>query len=98
MNDCEHDHKLRRMDEHRDKFFKELGDTKKDKRELRKRTTEMKYTMGSIKSRLNDTKEQISELEDRVVESLKLNRKKGEKKDKKKLRQFKRPLGQHQAQ
>ena len=35
---------------------------------MRNTKTEMKNTLGGINSRLNDTEEQISELEDRVVE------------------------------
>ena len=58
--------------------------------------TEMKNTLEWINSRLNDTEEQISEQEDRVVEITEVEQKK-EKRILKKWRQLNRPLGQNQA-
>ena len=46
--------------------------------------TEMKNTLEGINSRINEAKEQVSELEDRMVETLTWNRQK--KKERKEMR------------
>ena len=46
--------------------------------------TEMKNTLEGINSRLDDTKEQISKLEDRVMENTEAKQKKDKSKNKKK--------------
>ena len=66
----------RRMDEHSEKFNKELKNIKRNETELKNRITEIKSTQREIKSRLNDTENGISKLKDKVMESLNLNRKK----------------------
>ena len=58
----------RRMDEHSENFNKELENIKKNKTELKNTITEMKNTPEGINSRLDDTKEWISKLEERVGE------------------------------
>ena len=57
----------------------------------------MENTLEWISSRLNDTEEQISKLEDRVVKINATEQRKEKKKYEKKWGQFKRPLGQHQV-
>ena len=56
--------------------------------------TKMKNTPEGIISRINEVEEQISELEDRLVEIIALEQNK-EKQYKKERGQSKRPLGQH---
>lgn len=53
--------------------------------------TEMESTVEGISSKLNDTEDLISELENRVVEIIAAEQKK------KKWEPFKRPLGQYHA-
>ena len=56
--------------------------------------TEMKNRLEGINSRITETEERISDLEDRMVEFTTAEQNK-EKKNEKKWRQPKRPLGQH---
>ena len=56
--------------------------------------TEMKNTLQGIKSRMTEAEEQISDLEDRMVEITATEQNKG-KKNEKKWRQPKRHLRQH---
>ena len=73
----------RKMDEHRETFNKELGDTKKNQGELRNTITEIKNTPEyGIDSRLEDIEERISELEDRLVAIINAEQKKKIKKRK----------------
>ena len=58
--------KLRRMDEPSEKFNKKLKNIKTN---LKNTITEIKNTLGRINNRSEDTDEQISKLEDRVVEN-----------------------------
>ena len=46
-----------RMDEHSEKFNKELGNIKMNQTELKNTITEIKNTLGRINSRLHDTEE-----------------------------------------
>lgn len=83
-----------RMGEHNEEFNRELENTHKNQTDL-KNITEIKNTLEAINSRLNDTEEHISKLEDRVVEITQAEQKK--EKSVFKRGQFKRPLGQPQA-
>ena len=65
----------RRMDEHSEKFNKELENIKYQM-ELKNMITEIKNTVEGINSRLDNTEEQISELKDRVVEITQAEQKK----------------------
>ena len=56
--------------------------------------TEMKTTLEGINNRITEAEEQISDLEDRMVEFTAAEQNK-EKKNEKKWRQPKRPLRQH---
>ena len=56
------------MDENSEKFNKELEKIRKNQTELKNTITEMKNTQEGINSKLNDTEELISKLEDRVVQ------------------------------
>ena len=70
----------------------------KDLEELKnKQTLMMINTLEGINNRITEAEEQISDLEDRMVEitAAKHMEKNIEKKNKQKLRQSKRPLGQH---
>ena len=61
--------KLRkRIEEHSDNFNKDLEYIRKNQTEMKNTKTEMKNTLEGINSRLNDTEEWITKLEDRVVE------------------------------
>ena len=83
----------RRMVEQSEKlevFNKELEDIKNNQTEVKNTITEMKTSTEGI-SRLNYTEEQISELEERVVENTEAEH------SKEKRGQLKRPLRQHQA-
>ena len=51
-----------------DVFNKELAKIKNNQTELNNKITEMKSTLEGIITRINEAEEQISELEDRVVE------------------------------
>ena len=55
----------RRKEKHSEKFNKELENIKKNQTELKSAITEIKNTPESINSRLHDTKEHNSDLEDR---------------------------------
>lgn len=57
----------RRMGEHSEKFNKELKNIKKNRAE--NTVTEIKNTLGRINNRSEDTDEQITKLEDRIVEN-----------------------------
>ena len=75
----------RRMNEQSEKvevFNKELENTKKNHTDL-KSTTEIKNTLERINSRLDDTEEWISKLEDRVLEITQAEQKKENKNYKK---------------
>ena len=61
-------------------FNKELEDLKNKQREMNNTVTEMKNTLEGINSRINEA-EQISELEDRLVEITAAEQNKGEKKE-----------------
>ena len=69
----------RRMDEHSEKFLKELENTKKNQTALKNTITKIKTTLEGINSRLEDTEEQINELKDRVVEITQAEQKKRKK-------------------
>lgn len=56
----------RRMGEHSEKFNKEL---KNIKNRAENTVTEIKNTLGRINNRSEDTDEQITKLEDRIVEN-----------------------------
>ena len=56
--------------------------------------TEVKNTLEGINSKVNDSEEQISELEDKAMEITATGQK---KKNEKECVQFKRPLGQCQV-
>ena len=58
-----------------------------------KRVRNKNNTLERINSRLDNTEEQINELEGRIVEIIEAE----SKKEKQKWGQFKRPLGWHQA-
>ena len=58
----------RRMDEHSEDFNKEVENIKKNQAELKNTITEMKNALEGINSRLDDTEEWVSKLEDQVVE------------------------------
>ena len=62
-------------------FNKELENIKNNRTEMKNTITEMKNTLEGINSRLNDTGEWFSELEDRVVE---ISDAEGKKKNEKK--------------
>ena len=51
-----------------DVYNKELAKIKNNQTELNNKITEMKSTLEGIITRINEAEEQISELEDRVVE------------------------------
>ena len=57
----------RRMGEHSEKFNKELKNIKKNRAE--NTVTEIKNTLGRINNRSEDTDEQITKLEDKIVEN-----------------------------
>ena len=61
------------MDEHSEKFNKELENIKKDHIELKNTIIEIQDTLEGINSKLDDTEEQTIEVEDRIWESPKLN-------------------------
>ena len=73
---------------------KHLEEWKNKQTEMNNTMTEMKNTLGWINSRITEAEERISDLEDRMVEFTAMEQKK-RKKNKKKWRQTKRPLGQH---
>ena len=60
----------RRMEELSEAFNKEIENIKKNQSELRNTITEIKNTPGGINSWLEDAKEHISNLEDRVMENM----------------------------
>ena len=64
----------------------------KDLEELKNKQTEMNNTLERINSRITEAEEQINDLEDKMVEITSAEHR---KKNEKKLRQSKRPLGQH---
>lgn len=70
---------LRREWEHSKKLKEELETTKKNQSELRYTITEIKNTPEGINSRLDNTEEHTSELEDRVVETTQDEQKKEKK-------------------
>ena len=55
------------MGEHSEKFNKELKNIKKNRAE--NTVTEIKNTLGRINNRSEDTDEQITKLEDKIVEN-----------------------------
>ena len=57
-----------RIEEHSGNFNKELENIKKNQLEQKNVLTEMKNTLEGINSRLGDTQEWISNLEERIVE------------------------------
>ena len=63
------------MDEHSEKFNKELENIKKNQTELKSAITEIKNTPESINSRLHDTKEHNSDLEDREAKTIQAEQK-----------------------
>ena len=65
----------RRIDEQSEKFNKAVEDTKKNQTELKNTMTGIKNTMRAI-NRRSDWAEQISELEDRVMENTEAEQKK----------------------
>ena len=66
------------MDEHNDKFNKELENIKKNQTDEKCDNWNKKCT-GRINSKLDDTEEQVSKLEDRVVEITQAEQKKEKK-------------------
>ena len=60
----------RRLDEQSEKLeiFNRIRKYKKSQTELNSTITEVKNSLKGVNSRLDDTEEQISKLEDRVVE------------------------------
>ena len=77
------------MEEHSEKFNKELENIQKNPTELRNTITEIKNAQEAINSRFDDTEECISNLEDRLVEITKVEQKEKElKKNKDSLRDF----------
>ena len=66
-------------------FKKELENIKNNKKELKNTITEMKNTLEGINSKLNNTEEWISKLEDRMGEITAMEQNKEEKKKKTKL-------------
>ena len=60
------------MDELSENFNKEIENIKKNQSELKNTITEMKNILEGINSRLEEAKEWISNLEDRVVKITKL--------------------------
>ena len=75
------------------KFKSELENIKKNQTELKIAIAKIKYMWEGVNSRLDDTEKWISGLEDRVVETLKLNRKNNFIKE----GLYKRTLREHQA-
>ena len=69
----------------------------KDLQVLKSKHTEMNDTLEGINSKITEAEAWINDLENRIVEitAAKHMEKNIEKKNKKKLRQSKRPLGQH---
>ena len=67
---------LRRTDEHSENFNKKIENIKKNQSEVKNTITEMKNILGGFNSRLDDAEEQISNLEDRIVEITQLEQKK----------------------
>ena len=63
------------MDEHSEKFNKELENVKKNQTELKSAITELKNTPEGITSRLHDTKEHNSDLEDREAKIIQAEQK-----------------------
>ena len=57
----------RRMEEHSEKFSKEIKNTRKTQSELNNTIHEIKNTLEGTNSRLDDTEEWVSNLEDRIV-------------------------------
>ena len=53
----------------KDKYSEKFNRVRKHKEELKNTITEIKNTLGRINNRSEDTDEQISKLEDRVVEN-----------------------------
>ena len=58
----------KRIDEHSESFNKELENIRKNQLELENKITEMKTILEGINSRLGDTEEGISDLEERIME------------------------------
>ena len=75
--------------EMKEMFNKDLEELKN--REMNNTITEMKNTLEGINSRTTEAEEQVSELEDRIVEITVA----GQRIKKKKKRQSERLLGQH---
>ena len=85
-----------RIDEHSENFNRKLEHMKKNQSEVKNTITKMKKKniLEGINSRLGDTEERISDLEDRMIETPQSEQWK--EKQIKKWEQFKGPLGQHQ--
>ena len=72
----------RRMNKHSENFNKNLENIKKNQTEMKKTITEIKNILKVIHSRLNDTEEWISELEDGVVKITQSEQEKEKKNEK----------------
>ena len=59
---------LGRIDEHSENFNKVLGNIKKNQSELKNTKMEMKNSLEGINIRVDDTKEWINDLDERVEE------------------------------
>ena len=57
------------MDELRENFKKEIKTIQKNQTEVKNTITELKNALEGINSRLGDTEEWFSNLEDRIMES-----------------------------
>ena len=67
----------RRLDEHNEIINKELKNTKKKQSKMKNMIQEMKNSLeGGLKSRVDDTEEQISELDKRLEEIIQAEQKK----------------------
>ena len=80
--------------EHGENFKEEIDNVRMNKSGFKNRVTEMKNTLNAINSGLDQTKEQITNMEDRVTEITQSDQPK-EKKNILKGGQFKEPLRQH---
>ena len=78
-------------------FNKEFKNIKNNQREMKDTITEMKNTLEGISSRLNDT-EEMNQWAGRPSSGNPCHWTDKRKKSEKKWGQFKKPLGQHQAQ
>ena len=78
----------RRMDEFSENFNKELGNIKKNQLEMKNTILEMKNSLEGINSKVNDTEEWMSKLDERLEEIIQAEQIKGKriKKNKDSLR------------